>query len=127
MWGKFGEVIFKLAKTPKTLNRIGRAKFSKVSIFGEKEKLHFTGVEPEQVELSIDLHYSFCNPLKEVEKIKEYLEKGKSHLLIIGDYVKGKFVLEEVREEVERTDKNGNPLKISVNLILREDNLDNQP
>ena len=126
MWGKFGEVIFRLAKTPKTLNRIGRAKFSRISIFGEKEKLHFTGIEPEQVEMSIDLHYSFCNPSKEVEKLKQYLEKGESYFLIVGDYVRGKFVIEEVREEVERTDKNGNPLKILVNLILREDSLGNQ-
>ncbi|SMO74528.1 Phage protein U [Balnearium lithotrophicum] len=126
MWGKFGEVIFQLVKTPQSLNRLNRAKFSRISIFKEKEKLHFTGLEPEQVEMSINFHYSFCNPAKEVEKLKEYLEKGESYLLIIGDYVKGKFVIEELREEVERTDKNGNPLKILVNLILREDGLGNQ-
>jgi len=121
MWGKFGNVVFQLLKTPETVNRSNRAKFARISLFAEKEKLHFTGIEPEQVEMSIKFHYSFCNPTDEVKKLKEYLEKGESHLLIIGDYVKGRFVMEELREESGRTDKYGNPLQILVNLILKED------
>ena len=129
MWGKLGEVIFQLLKTPETLNRSSRAKYARISIFGEKEKLHFTGLEPETVELSIKFHHSFCNPADEVTKLKEYLEKGESYVLIIGDYIKGKFVIEELREESGRTDKRGNPLQILVNLILKEDvqNVGSQP
>jgi len=121
MWGKLGEVIFQLLKTPESLNRSSKAKYARISIFGEKEKLHFTGLEPEQVEMSIKFHYSFCNPADEVKKLKEYLEKGESHLLIIGDYIKGRFVIEELREKSGRTDKYGNQLQILVNLILKED------
>jgi len=121
MWGKFGEVVFQLLKTPETLNRSGRAKFARISLFAEKEKLHFTGLEPETVELSIRFHHSFCNPLEEVEKLREYLQEAESQLLIVGDYIKGKFVIEELREQSGRTAKNGNPLEILVNLTLRED------
>ena len=129
MWGKLGEVIFQLLKTPETLNRSSRAKYARISIFGEKEKLHFTGLEPEQIEMSIKFHHSFCNPAAEVEKLREYLERGESYVLIIGDYIKGKFVIEELREESGRTDKHGNPLQILVNLILKEDvqNVGSQP
>jgi len=97
--------------------------------FGEKEKLHFTGLEPETVELSIKFHSSFCNPLEEVETLRKYLQSGESHILIVGDYVKGKFVIEGLREESGRTDKRGNPLQILVNLTLKEDVSDaqNQP
>ena len=121
MWGKFGEVVFQLLKTPEVLNRSSRAKFARISLFAEKEKLHFTGLEPEIVELSIRFHHSFCNPAEEVEKLREYLQEGKSYLLIVGDYVKGKFVIEELREQSGRTDKRGNPLQILVDLSLRED------
>ena len=129
MWGKFGEVTFKLLKTPEALNRSSRAKFARISLFGEKEKLHFTGLEPETVELSIKFHSSFCNPLEEVETLRKYLQSGESHILIVGDYVKGKFVIEGLREESGRTDKRGNPLQILVNLTLKEDVSDaqNQP
>ena len=121
MWGKFGEVVFQLLKTPETLNRSSRAKFARISLFAEKEKLHFTGLEPETVELSIRFHYSFCNPVEEVEELKEYLQEGESHLLIVGDYIKGKFVIEELREQSGRTGRNGNPLQILVDLTLKED------
>jgi len=129
MWGKFGEVTFELLKTPEALNRSSRAKFARISLFGEKEKLHFTGLEPETVELSIKFHSSFCNPLEEVETLRKYLQSGESHILIVGDYVKGKFVIEGLREESGRTDKRGNPLQILVNLTLKEDVSDaqNQP
>jgi phage protein U len=129
MWGKFGEVTFKLLKTPEALNRSSRAKFARISLFGEKEKLHFTGLEPETVELSVKFHSSFCNPLEEVETLRKYLQSGESHILIVGDYVKGKFVIEGLREESGRTDKRGNPLQILVNLTLKEDVSDaqNQP
>ena len=121
MWGKFGEVTFELLKTPEALNRSSRAKFARISLFGEKEKLHFTGLEPETVELSIKFHSSFCNPLEEVETLRKYLQSGENHILIVGDYVKGKFVIEGLREESGRTDKRGNPLQILVNLTLKED------
>ena len=129
MWGKFGNVTFQLLKTPEILNRSSRAKFARISLFGEKEKLHFTGLEPETVELSIKFHSSFCNPAEEVETLRKYLQSGESHVLIVGDYVKGKFVIEELREESGRTDKRGNPLQILVNLTLKEDVSDaqNQP
>jgi phage protein U len=129
MWGKFGEVTFELLKTPEALNRSSRAKFARISLFGEKEKLHFTGLEPETVELSVKFHSSFCNPLEEVETLRKYLQSGESHILIVGDYVKGKFVIEGLREESGRTDKRGNPLQILVNLTLKEDVSDaqNQP
>ncbi len=129
MWGKFGEVTFELLKTPEALNRSSRAKFARISLFGEKEKLHFTGLESETVELSVKFHSSFCNPLEEVETLRKYLQSGESHILIVGDYVKGKFVIEGLREESGRTDKRGNPLQILVNLTLKEDVSDaqNQP
>jgi len=121
MWGKFGEVVFQLLKTPETLNRSRKAKFARISLFAEKEKLHFTGLEPETVELSIRFHHSFCNPIEEVDKLREYLQKAESRLLIIGDYIKGKFVIEELREQSGRTGRNGNPLQILVDLTLKED------
>ncbi len=129
MWGKFGDVIFQLLKTPETLNRSSRAKFARISLFGEKEKLHFTGLEPETVELSIKLHSSFCNPAEEVEVLRGYLKNAESQFLIVGDYIKGRFVIEGIQEETRTTDKRGNPLQILINLTLKEDvqNVGNQP
>jgi len=124
MWGKFGEVTFKLLKTPEAFSRSSRAKFARISLFGEKEKLHFTGLEPEIVELSVVFHSSFCDPQEELELLRNYLSQGDSHLLIVGDYIKGFFSVESLREEVRKTNKAGNPLEISVNLTLREDSQD---
>ena len=121
MWGKFGNVIFQLNNTPETLQLSSRAKLTRISLFGEKEKLHFTGLEADTLEISIKLHSSFCNPAEESALLKEYLQGGKSFPLIIGDYIKGKYVLEAMREEVKRTDKRGNPLLLVLNLTLIED------
>jgi len=62
MWGSFGDIAFKLLKTPESLQIEEKAKYATISIFGEKDKLHFTGLEARKVNLSFLLSSSFCNP-----------------------------------------------------------------
>jgi len=120
MWGSFGDIVFKLAKTPGNISITEKAKFAKIEIFGKKTKLHFTGFEENKIDLSIFLNISFCNPKEEIEKLEKLKEEAKAQKLIIGDENLGNFVIEEMKTDILKTSPKGQILSAQIEIKLAE-------
>ena len=120
MWGSFGDITFKLLDTPETLQIEEKAKYATISIFGQKDKLHFTGFETKKVNLSFLLNISFCNPSEEIQKLRKLKDEKKAENLIIGDENLGKFVITELKTQITKTTPNGQIITAKIELNLSE-------
>lgn len=120
MWGSLGDIVFQLLKTPETFQIEEKAKFATISIFGQKDKLHFTGFEAKKISLSFLLNSTFCSPTEELGKLQRLKDEIKAENLIIGDENYGKFVIEQIRTEILRTAPNGQIIAARVEISLKE-------
>ncbi len=120
MWGSFGKIAFKTTQTPETIEINQKAKYAKVALYGQKEKLHFTGFEPNQVKLTLTLNASFCKPDEEIKKLEELKNKKEVHPLMIGDVNLGNYVIQEIKTDITKTLPNGKILIANVELTLLE-------
>jgi len=117
IWGMFGDIIFELIKTPKNLKRIKRARLPSLVPIEGKTIHQFAGTEPQEIELSIHFHSSFCNPEKETKKLKDLI--GTPQILVIGEEIVGDYVIQEIEEEVKTT-AGGKAISVEMKLKLKE-------
>ena len=120
MWGSFGDIVFQLLKTPETFQIEEKAKFATISIFGQKDKLHFIGFEAKKISLSFLLNSTFCSPTEELRKLQRLKDEIKAENLIVGDENYGEFVIEQIRAEILRTAPNGQIIAARVEISLKE-------
>jgi phage protein U len=118
MWGSLGDIVFQLVKTPNKLRASKHYRLPVLTPVKGTPFVQYTGDEPQEVELSILFHYSFCNPEGEIEKLKNL--KGLKLPLVIGSQKWGDFAIEELRVEVRETTKGGELLSAEVSLKLKE-------
>ena len=120
MWGSLGDIAFKLLKTPESLQIAEKAKYATISIFGQKDKLHFTGLETKKVNLSFMLNISFCKPEEEIQKLRKLKDEAKAENLIIGDENLGKFVITELKTNISKTAPTGQIITANIEIELSE-------
>ena len=117
MWGMLGDTIFELLKTPKSLKKTKRARLPSLVPIEGKTVHQFMGTEPQEIELSIHFHSSFCNPEEEAKKLKDLI--GIPQVLVVGEEILGDYVIEEIEEEVKTAAK-GRAVSIKMKLKLKE-------
>lgn len=117
MWGMLGDVIFELLKTPSSLKTTKRARLPSLVPIEGKTIHQFTGTEPQEIELNIHFHASFCNPEAEAQKLKNLI--GTPQVLVIGEKILGEYAIEEIEEEIKTTAQ-GKTLSIKMKLRLKE-------
>ena len=120
MWGSFGDIVFQLLKTPETFQIEEKGRFATVSVFGQKDKLHFIGFETKKINFSFLLNSAFCNPSEEIKKLQKLKDEIKAENLIIGDENYGEFVIEQIKTEILRTTPKGQIIAARVEVSLKE-------
>ncbi|WP_319403139.1 phage tail protein [uncultured Anaeromusa sp.] len=123
--GTFGELTFEVSDSKvRTIDEFKRktaAKFEEHAILGLKPKLEF--IAPGLAEISFQVVFSALlgtSPLKEIEQLKETMQKGEYQSLVIGGKVLGDFVIESMAESWKHIDNKGNLLHAAVDLSLKE-------
>jgi len=118
MWGSLGDVVFQLLKTPNKLRTTNRFRLPVLTPVKGSPFVQYTGDDPQEIELSILFHSTFCTPEEEIEKLKTL--KGVKLPLVIANRKWGDFAIEELRVEVRETTKNGELISAEVSLKLKE-------
>ena len=125
--GSFGPIVFEVT-TDKILtfhnfSRSTEPRYVEHKVQRLKPRLEFEGEGIDPIKLSIRLKSWFgINPLAEMEKIRDYAQKGKRDLLIIGSkpVSPNHFVIKRAEETHQKVDNKGFVLEIDVQLELLE-------
>ena len=123
--GTFGPLTFetseKRIRTFDAFKRKTGAKFEEHGIIGLKPKLEFTAPGLDDISFQVVFSaYLGLNPAKEIDSLREIVQKGEYHPLIIGGKTLGKFVVESVAEAWNHVDNQGNLLDAAVDISLKE-------
>ena len=123
--GTFGPLTFetseKRIRTFDAFKRKTGAKFEEHAIIGLKPKLEFTAPGLDDITFQVVFSaYLGLNPAKEIDSLREIVQKGEYHPLIIGGKTLGKFVIESVSEAWNHVDNKGNLLDAAVDISLKE-------
>ena len=123
--GTFGPLTFetseKRIRTFDAFKRKTGAKFEEHAIIGLKPKLEFTAPGLDDISFQVVFSaYLGLNPAKEIDSLREIVQKGEYHPLIIGGKTLGKFVVESVAEAWNHVDNKGNLLDAAVDISLKE-------
>ena len=123
--GTFGPLTFetseKRVRTFDAFKRKTGAKFEEHAIIGLKPKLEFTAPGLDDISFQVVFSaYLGLNPVKEIDSLREIIQKGEYHPLIIGGKTLGKFVVESVAEAWNHVDNKGNLLDAAVDISLKE-------
>ena len=123
--GTFGPLTFetseKRIRTFDAFKRKTGAKFEEHAIIGLKPKLEFTAPGLDDISFQVVFSaYLGLNPAKEIDSLREIVQKGEYHPLIIGGKTLGKFVIESVAEAWNHVDNKGNLLDAAVDISLKE-------
>ncbi len=123
--GTFGPVTFEVsAEKTRTFDDFSRktsAKFEQHDIISQKAKLEF--ISPGLDEVSFQVVFSAfhgLNPLNEVKQLREIVQKGEYHPLVIGGTTLGDFAVENVSEAWRHIDNKGNVFYIAVDVDSKE-------
>ncbi|CVK18454.1 phage tail protein [Sporomusa sphaeroides] len=130
--GTFGPVTFEVSvEKTRTFDEFSRktaAKFEEHAIIGQKAKLEF--ISPGLDEISFQVIFSAfhgLNPLNEVKQLREIVQKGEYHPLVIGNETLSNFVIESISEAWKYVDNQGFVLYIAVDVNLKEYYLEPDP
>lgn len=125
MIGTYGTITFEASadkiRTWDQFGRKGKARFAQHDVLDKKPRLQFTGLDLEEIGLSIRLDIALgVNPLAEINSLREMRDNGEEQSLMINGRPLGKFVLEDISEDWSQTDSAGRLLAAEVSLKLKE-------
>lgn len=123
--GTFGPLTFetseKKIRTFDAFKRKTTAKFGDHEIIGLKPKTEF--IAPGLDDISFQVVFSAylgLSPAKEIDQLREIVQKGEYHPLIIGGKTLGKFVVESLSEAWKDVDNQGNLIHASMDVSMKE-------
>ena len=122
MWAQLGKIVFELLETPEALTQRDKWDYVEHKVLDEKSHLQKMGKSLQELTLKIKLSTAFgTDPEKMLSAIYENAEKDKPLSFILGDgTVIGKYVIEEITKEWERTDNQGRLLAVELEIKLKE-------
>ena len=122
--GSLGDVVFEVSgefiRTWETCSRERQVQFAEHAVVDGKAKLQWLGYALETSRLDVLLKAPWCDPGEELQRFRGLQEGGAAHALLLGGEHWGRFVLESLTETRLRTDGQGRPTVIRVNLGLKE-------
>lgn len=121
----FGNIVFEVSYfkvlTFDDFSRKTKANFAEHKILNRKSKLEFTGIEPQEISMTILLDNNFSVDVEgELKKLRQMCEAGEVNFLIIGAESLGQFVIEEVSEKVLHWSGVGIPLVVECQIKFKE-------
>jgi len=109
-------------KTWDGLRRKDSASYASHEVAEGKAKLEFTGTDLQKLDLEVRLDARFINPAQEAKALREALDAGEPRTLVLGGSPLGRYVLEQVSEQVRNTDGQGRILVSRLQLRFKEYN-----
>lgn len=123
--GTFGPITFEVSTTKNRtfddFKRKTQSKFEQHELIGLKPKLEF--VAPGLDEISFQVIFSAflgLNPLNEATQLRDIVQKGEYHPLVIGGKTIGNFVIDNISEAWKHIDNQGNVFYIAVDVSMKE-------
>ncbi|WP_373220880.1 phage tail protein [Mediterraneibacter gnavus] len=125
--GTFGSLTFTVSeKTVRTFESMTwefSANYATHDRHIKADLLEFLGPSPDSISFPIVFSvFLGTNPLKEIKKMREIVDKGKAERLVIGGKVYGdyKWVMQKGTAELKRFDGKGNLWAAKVKVTLKE-------
>lgn len=121
MFAQLGSIKFDLITYFNGLDDVQKHNFAEHQTIESKPKLQFIGDEPDELNIKLNFHSSFCTPEDEIKKLKTIAKKHEELAFILGNgkYV-GKFVIIEITSTTQQSDKLGNLISIESEIKLKE-------
>ena len=121
VFAALGEVTFSPRLSPSAFEASQGATFAEHALVERAPRIQFVGRTLDAISLGMDLHFSFCTPQEEREKLIAMMRKHEAQPLTFGDGTFwGYFVLTKVTTELEQCAPNGTPWLISLKAELKE-------
>ena len=123
--GSFGKIVFEVSdkkiKTPSRLEKKLCMRLAEHEIAYAKSKLEVLGEGLGEVTLKVKFSAELgVNPKNELKALEELFAKGEAQPLMLGDENLGKYVIEELRMIITRTDDKGRIFSAEVEMRLKE-------
>jgi len=114
-YASFGNIVFQVYsyKEHTETNQYAVAKLQTVIA---PSSLQYLGNELQSLELGINFHNAYCDPLEEYQNLKDLAKQGIPQKLIIAEKVLGDYIIESINAEYQQIDAFGNPVDISLNI-----------
>lgn len=122
--GSFGDIVFEVSdsrvRTFKDLQQQKRGRYSVINVANHEQLLQYEGKALQEVSFTIQLHHRFCDPMAEIDLLRMMVEEHQAYSLIVGGFMVGEFVLEEMGSNWETVAKNGVITMAEGQLKLKE-------
>jgi len=121
LFATLGDALISPRLSPSALEARQGAVFAEHAVFSGSPRLQYTGRQLDTLSLTFDLHFSFCTPAAERDKLQTMLRGHQAHALVFGDGTFwGWFVLESLNTTLEQCSPGGTPWCITMQADLKE-------
>lgn len=121
MYAQLGKTVFENLKGFNEFSKATAVTYAEHKPLSGKPLLQASGLNLDEITLSMRLHASFCNPLDELNTLKGYMDTFEVLPLLLGNGRKeGEFVIMSINNVVEDADTEGNVFSYMVNCTLKE-------
>ncbi len=121
MLAQLGNHIFEGLKSPGSWSENGGVRYGRIALVNGKDALQFTGEELGEIRLSLLFSVDFCDPVAEVEALRQSMVSAEVLPFIMGDgTVVGKYVITSVDLTPQRYSPTGVLEVASVSVDLLE-------
>jgi len=121
MYAQLGDIKFELITYFDGLDASKKIDYAEHETIEGKPKLQYIGENLEEITLKLSFHADFCNPQEELKKIKEAASLYQPLPFVFGNGLyKGKYVIEEIKENILQSLDDATILAIEAEIRLRE-------
>lgn len=114
-YASFGTINFEISSYQKHQEEIEYI-YAKHETIWAPSSIQFMGTELENINLSIRLHRSFCNPIVIYQQLKNIAKLGQANKLIIATKLLGSFTINKISSSTKQLDVWGNPVLIDCDI-----------
>lgn len=121
MYGQLGDIVFENLFGPSQEQESFGKVIARHPKINGRDKLQSTGIKLREIKITIRFNAVFCNPQEQLDKLKNYSEKGTILNYIKGDgTIVGNFVIESGTNNITKTFNNGAIHSCTMSLDLIE-------
>ena len=125
--GTLDDIVFECSDskvyTVTSMTWSGKASIATTTRHNTDALTEFTGLEPDEIQLSISLcSWLGPDPMEELVKIWTYMREGRALPLTLGDHAYGRYrwLITDHSDEARHFDKAGNLYSVDVTITLIE-------
>jgi phage protein U len=121
MFAQLGDIRFDLITYFDGLNASKKIDYAEHATIEGKPKLQYVGEALETINIKLNFHMSFCDPDRELKRLKDAASRYEPLAFVFGNGVyKGNYVIEEINDNVQQTFKEGTIIAIDAEVKLKE-------